>query len=820
MFARKPVVTTTDPAAATTTEAVPADTVVANPLAAEAVTEAAPAAAAETVPATTTTTAPAASSWFAAKPAAAAAAATPAPAASSWFAAAPPAGGAVPPPNVEPPPAPSADEEIPAEDQLINVSSIPKGVACDPPNVATFGINDIACGVIPIGRSTVRISDLDIDIHKSESPCNILCCAGRYTENVHMGNIKIMKHSLGARPCSTLTKYAVISILVGVIVGFGLKDDKKKEDGMYPGIGAGAGVFLLLFIAWFLDRKASFSYGNQGTELLPMLSTILGPEGLKVSQFKIEKLLQASWAAWSRFRHVQVFDALKVSENPLVTTHTQETHTCCGIWPAGADYLTIVDGKAIVIRKTEGFLNIDLFSASNWLGFWSDDVHWVQYTRGNRTRRGFYFTIVAGLAVGLGIAFGAYTEKEREADKATGPAAAGGAITFLVFFTLWFLSAITKVQFGLTDLEMPIVQVPRGSATDTFNEVTSVLTHREADVTNNVIRSGVIKGKDMNDAFVDIIVTSDIAEVRSLSGAQNACEKNVCWLCLDESAYRVRTHDIQFVYSSIESIVPQVIFSFSYLIIGIFISVLLKQYVYTKPKDQEDALQQGVGGSFGVAILNLIYAFCNRKSVVVIGTPLQKPMTWNARVLDALGYLPPALKYMYFVEFKSLFASPEATVKDIAAAIRMARSKSHPFPPPTVKPGEHEHAPKHDHAPPKHVVSGAEKSSPAPSTETAVAVAVKEDAPSSSSPAPAADVPVKKVEEQQSVKKTSHDKKKQHEQEAKKLFDENELPPHWNWEETEDGEIYYTDHEGETTWDDPRDKFSTFLAAYIKAVKE
>jgi hypothetical protein len=194
-------------------------------------------------------------------------------------------------------------------------------------------------------------------------------------------------------------------------------------------------------------------------------------------------------------------------------------------------------------------------------------------------------------------------------------------------------------------------------------------------------------------------------------------------------------------------------------------------------------------------------------------------MTWNARVLDALGYLPPALKYMYFVEFKSLFASPEATVKDIAAAIRMARSKSHPFPPPSVKPGEHEHAPKHDHAPPKHVVSGAEKSSPAPSTETAVSVAVKEDAPSSSSPAPAADVPVKKEEEQQSVKKTSHDKKKQHEQEAKKLFDENELPPHWNWEETEDGEIYYTDHEGETTWDDPRDKFSTFLAAYIKAVK-
>jgi len=56
-------------------------------------------------------------------------------------------------------------------------------------------------------------------------------------------------------------------------------------------------------------------------------------------------------------------------------------------------------------------------------------------------------------------------------------------------------------------------------------------------------------------------------------------------------------------------------------------------------------------------------------------------------------------------------------------------------------------------------------------------------------------------------------------QEAKKLFDENELPPHWSWEETEDGEIYYTDHDGETTWDDPRDNFDSFFKMYLKAVK-
>ena len=53
---------------------------------------------------------------------------------------------------------------------------------------------------------------------------------------------------------------------------------------------------------------------------------------------------------------------------------------------------------------------------------------------------------------------------------------------------------------------------------------------------------------------------------------------------------------------------------------------------------------------------------------------------------------------------------------------------------------------------------------------------------------------------------------------AKKLFDEHELPPHWSWDEADDGEVYYIDHEGETTWDDPRENFEDFFKFYVNSL--
>jgi hypothetical protein len=41
---------------------------------------------------------------------------------------------------------------------------------------------------------------------------------------------------------------------------------------------------------------------------------------------------------------------------------------------------------------------------------------------------------------------------------------------------------------------------------------------------------------------------------------------------------------------------------------------------------------------------------------------------------------------MYYVEFRSLSASPEQTVKDISAAVRAARARTHPLPAPACAP--------------------------------------------------------------------------------------------------------------------------------------
>jgi hypothetical protein len=52
---------------------------------------------------------------------------------------------------------------------------------------------------------------------------------------------------------------------------------------------------------------------------------------------------------------------------------------------------------------------------------------------------------------------------------------------------------------------------------------------------------------------------------------------------------------------------------------------------------------------------------------------------------------------------------------------------------------------------------------------------------------------------------------------AKIDFDEGELPPGWEWEEdAESGDTFYTQPDGETTWDDPRDHWDNYWIWYKK----
>jgi hypothetical protein len=76
-------------------------------------------------------------------------------------------------------------------------------------------------------------------------------------------------------------------------------------------------VIVILLVVWFLDRKASFGYSTTGPEPMPMQSKVLGPEGMKVSQFKIESLLQATWDAWARFRGFPIFSVAEAAKSEL-----------------------------------------------------------------------------------------------------------------------------------------------------------------------------------------------------------------------------------------------------------------------------------------------------------------------------------------------------------------------------------------------------------------------------------------------------------------------------------------------------------------------
>lgn len=284
-----------------------------------------------------------------------------------------PAGAAAAPP-------PDLDEVKLPDGPLIDVRHYPPGAFIPRPNVVKFIAADRKF-TIPIGRNTVTVSDTDFELHRLESPCNIACCGARVAENTHLSDVRLFRHSLGDRSFSVLVRIILLSALIGVAVFFGMDSKTNTEDTRKgAAIGISVPLFLILFVLWFLDRKAFFGLMTDSAEGSPIEASI-APEGIKVSQFKVEQLLTVAWAAWARYRGLPVFDPLTIAKEGSASSaaaggggssradpNTDFTHRSCGA-PAGSESLTVVDQHAVVIRKTAGFLNLPLFSASVWEGF-------------------------------------------------------------------------------------------------------------------------------------------------------------------------------------------------------------------------------------------------------------------------------------------------------------------------------------------------------------------------------------------------------------------------------------------------------------------
>ena len=54
---------------------------------------------------------------------------------------------------------------------------------------------------------------------------------------------------------------------------------------------------------------------------------------------------------------------------------------------------------------------------------------------------------------------------------------------------------------------------------------------------------------------------------------------------------------------------------------------------------------------------------------------------------------------------------------------------------------------------------------------------------------------------------------------AAQLWDEGhgELPPQWDHEENEQGEVYFVTPSGEVTWEDPRDTLEEYTREFLAA---
>ena len=606
---------------------------------------------------------------------------------------------------------------------------------------AGFTVSDFQAGCIPCGTSGVRISDLELELTRTEAPFNIICCAARAVETTHLAHVRLLRVARGARSCRQLCAYLGAAALVGVVVGLGLGAARGlSRDGMIgAGAGVGAAVFAVLFLVWLFARSAFFSFATDGAEARPLEGAAAGAD-MRIAAPDAEAVLSAAWAAWSRFRAALAFDvAAATAEGGAGHVATVRHSSCCV--PLGHETLSIVERRQVLIKKSAGFCDLAAFSAATWEGFWSDDIKWVQYTRGNRSLRGFYACIIAGLAAGLATGFAprqttctranpyslleTCTKTPSDSDSQT-YAIIAGVLVFLFCALIWFLLGKTQLAFGLTATEVPNLQVPRATASELYDAAAGALLRRDADLAP-LAGVGVISGLDATGNAVELRVSADVAEVRTYD-AKSWLQKTVCWLCTNEAAYRCRTSDLAFVFSAIESIVVAAWLSAAIFIVGSAVTVIVATITYAKDDDAQTrerarAIAIGVGISAAIAIVRLLLAMWRRKSVVVLGTPLQRRAPPSVRLLDAMGLVPAPMRYLYFVEFRALGRSPEQTVALIAAAVRAAREKSAPFPPPAPR-ASGEVAPAFNPPPPAAaaVVEPPAGSAPAPSAALSVNV--------------------------------------------------------------------------------------------------
>jgi hypothetical protein len=585
---------------------------------------------------------------------------------------------------------------------------------------------------VPCGNNTVHVSDTDVRLGRMESPCNIACCGARMLQNAHLANIKLMRVTRGMRLCSTLFKYFFCAALVGAIVGLALtKQPQNTKIG--AGVGAGAGLFVVLALFWFFTRKAFYTYALGGHEADPFKTLAAGVEGIKVQHLNLEAAVETAWQAWARFRGASGWWRPVTGSTGITTSNAEGhlstlSHRQCLI-PCGSDTLSLLHQRHVLIRKSAGCCNLDLCAGATWEGFWrcaeghlgcllaptplplsplintalcpppppppplpsrSDDIHWVQYRRGNRTLRAFLSCFVVAIAIYLLMRFAINGQQQ---DDGNGINAAVSAAVGIVMLALWYFSAKIFLTFGVTEQEQPSVQVPLLSGTSLFDATSASLARRPVDLATNVLTvpgllssGGVITGKSPTGELVELRITPDITEVRTFN-SQGPLQKALCFLCTDESTYRTKTRDLQFVYSSIESLVAAIYTSIAVSIVGIAVSIVLCENLYTSADKIQENTTTGCAITLAVAALSLLYSYCNRKSSIILGTPLQRMQSPHEKLLDAMGWLPTG-RWMFHLEIRGLSLAPESVVEQVSSAVRSARESTLPVLPPLAHPNK------------------------------------------------------------------------------------------------------------------------------------
>ena len=482
-------------------------------------------------------------------------------------------------------------------------------------------------------------------------------CAARAFERHSWHDVVLLRGALGARSATTLLVYLFLAALAGGVAGFSQGGGVGGAKQVSAGVGAFAGVFLLLLTCWLFDRRAAFGVFAQAPSALAP-----PPFGLATAAGSVEPAVAAGVRKWFAARGGPGGDPFEAAAGAQpASTVTQRWCGClCAKGQARLEGRPAAGGGggAFFTHTSAGLCNLDVFSAKETAAFLAKDVQYLRVVAGGRTRGAFAHGLLL-LAAGIGM----LSEKSNERVQQIG---AGLLLLGVLLLARWWLMQRVELTFGLTEALAPSVELPSGREDALWGEAFAAMAAGAAEAAASPAPV-TLEGVDQFGSMVTLTVDGRLARVKTSEGAKSPSERFCCAACVTTETFACRTSSLQFAHAASTDMLAIIFRQLAVAAVLIAIAHLVRSAVVYE-------FGYAVAAIMGQMVAILVIQWCKRRTTIVVGTVFTKKGGWGQLAERSFG-LRPTYPYRIIITPAGANATSDAgeIVKALGALIQFSK---------------------------------------------------------------------------------------------------------------------------------------------------